>query len=135
MAKSTYRLSDGERISKETRDKRIREAKIRKAMQIDNPMFCESLGRNLLESDIKEGNSKIDYSHTISVRDCCNMGKSELCYATENLVQESRKWHDIYSGAPIEEKIKSKVFLQRLEYIKKHNPESSLIIAYEMLPK
>lgn len=88
---NTYRTSDGTRVTKKEIDRRIHQAK---QWKLDDQMsefgfhFCEECGRN---DDLP-----LDCSHTISVKECQESGRSEMAWSLDNIRILGRKCHAIH---------------------------------------
>jgi hypothetical protein len=95
MAKSkpsgnTYRMSNGERISKKEINRRVTAAKKVKRQQIIDEfdhLVCEECFRNDCEP--------VDISHNLSVDWCQKNGCAELAWDTDNMKGRGRKCHQI----------------------------------------
>lgn len=83
-----YRMSNGQKVSKSTIDRKVREAKQKKLYDFldeHNYYFCEDCNR----SDVYP----IDCSHDISVDQCQKTGHSELAWDIDNITLRCRKCH------------------------------------------
>lgn len=86
----SYKTSSGERIDKKEIDKRVRKAKEQKIGEfIDEHgyIFCEECGINAHQG------IPIDCSHTISVKECQESGRTELAWDINNIRMLCRKCH------------------------------------------
>lgn len=82
------RTSTGERISRTTFDRRIRDAKMKKMAKViekEGYLCCEDCKRNTCQP--------VDCSHDISVDKCIKMGRPELAYDVNNLTIRGRECH------------------------------------------
>ena len=76
---NTYETSSGKRLSKSVIDKRVKKAKenyINDFRDKHGYLFCERT---------KRVDCVLDCSHIISVKECQNMGRSELAYSLDNI--------------------------------------------------
>ena len=93
---NTYRLSNGDRISKSVIDQRVRKAKEQRLKdQVDQYgyNFCERTGLNA-------SSTTLDCSHIVSVKYCQDIGYSELAYNVVNIEILSRKAHEDIEAWP-----------------------------------
>ena len=84
-----YRTSTGERVSKATIDRKIRQAKFEKLqeqMVAFGYNFCEDCKRN-------ETDTYLDCSHNISVDQCQKSGRAELAWDVQNITILCRDCH------------------------------------------
>lgn len=92
-----YKTSTGERISKATIDRRVREAKARVLEQQK-----EQYGYNFCEDCFKNGsNTRLDCSHDISVDECQKTGRAELAWDIYNITVRCRDCHQKKDGLKI----------------------------------
>lgn len=82
---NTYPCSDGSRITQKELDMRIRASKARKGKKRE----CSAYGADYSLDD----HGVLDWSHTIGVDRCKEIGKSELAYDVKNMVCECRFAH------------------------------------------
>ena len=85
---NTYYQSNGEPISKGKIDRNVRKAKQLKEdemMKEHGFLFCEDCGRS---------DSRPDRSHTISVKEAQESGRSELAWELDNIKMRCRTCHD-----------------------------------------
>ena len=90
---NTYECSDGTRVLKSTIDSRVKKAKAKKLdnMNLDQGFIaCEECGINA------SSGVYLDCSHTISVKECQESGRSELAYNVDNLRVLCRRCHGIH---------------------------------------
>lgn len=86
-----YFTSTGERVSKSTIDRRIREAKQRKINQMIEDygyIFCEDCQQNDCVP--------VDCSHNISVDECQKTRRTELAWDISNITMRCRICHKKY---------------------------------------
>ena len=85
-----FRCSDGQKVTKATIDRRIREAKAKKLQE----QFDE-FGYNFCEDCEKNSNcgEPLDCSHEISVNDCQNNGCAEEAWSLINIKIRCRTCH------------------------------------------
>jgi len=86
-----YFTSTGERVSKSTIDRRIREAKQRKINQMIEDygyIFCEDCHQNDCVP--------VDCSHNISVDECQKTRRTELAWDISNIIMRCRICHKKY---------------------------------------
>ncbi|HET8885585.1 MAG TPA: hypothetical protein VFM70_04440 [Salinimicrobium sp.] len=91
---NTYKCSDGTRVTQAQVDRRIKQAKAKKlqqAIEEKGYIACEECHRN----DCKP----VDCSHTISVKEAKETGRTELCWDYENNIKlRGRPCHAKYDG-------------------------------------
>lgn len=83
-----YKISTGERVSKQYIDQKVREAKakvLQNMLDEHGYIFCSECKRN----DCKP----VDCSHVISVDKCQKSGRAELAWSVENIKPLGRKCH------------------------------------------
>ena len=84
----TYRCSNGERITQQQLDRRIKKAKAKKMqlfLEKNGYLYCEECKRNDCQP--------VDNSHDISVKECKESGRAELAYDVDNITLRGRKCH------------------------------------------
>lgn len=85
-----FTTSTGERVSKATIDRRVRQAKQQKLEQQREEHgynFCEDCGRS--------GGTYLDCSHEISVDECQKTGRAELAWDVDYIKIRCRRCHQI----------------------------------------
>lgn len=98
---NSYKISTGERVTKITIDRRVREAKKEKLAQQVNQFgynFCTQCKAN---TDVP-----IDCAHVVSVDQCQRTGRSELAWDLENIRILGRSCHKKYDGLDLQFKTK-----------------------------
>lgn len=88
----TYKTSDGERVSKATIDKKVREAKekvIASQLEEHGYNYCVVCGKS---------GARLDCSHVIGVYDCEKRGMVELAWSPENIEILCRECHQKRDG-------------------------------------
>ena len=98
---NNFKTSLGETITKGKIDRNVTYAKKLKLKQFINDngyKFCQDCGRN-------ESGTIIDCSHTISVNECQNSGRSELAWDIKNLRLLCRNCHNKLDSKPSHERI------------------------------
>ena len=96
---NTFKTSLGETITKGKIDRNVRKAKDIKLRQFSNDhgfYYCE-------ECATSQG--RIDCSHTISVSECQNSGRSELAWDITNIKLRCRDCHNKLDSKPSHERI------------------------------
>jgi hypothetical protein len=90
---TTYRLSNGQRLSKKRIDQLIRKAK---AEKLANQL--EAIGYNVCEDCYKNDCVPIDCSHNISVDQCQKDPETplELAWDLDNITIRGRRCHKIW---------------------------------------
>ena len=84
----TYRCSDGTRVSQAQIDRRVKTAKAQKLQQ-----FLDKYGYFFCEDCKSNDDKPIDCSHTISVLEAKNTGRTELAWDVENIKLRGRDCH------------------------------------------
>ncbi len=87
---NSYRCSDGSRLKQSVIERLITKAKaqkVREQFEEHQYNFCEQCG-------VSSG-TYIDCSHDISVKECKESGRTELCFDVENITILCRKHHQI----------------------------------------
>lgn len=112
---NTYECSDGTRITQKELDMRIRSAKIRKGKKLK----CTALGDDY---DF-DTHGPLDWSHTISVERCKELGKSELSYDLNNMVCECRASHMDWESYKSGDFQMAMNVIGRMRYLKERDPE------------
>lgn len=97
MSQNKFSTSTGERVTKSVIDKRVHEAKALKIEQMLDEhgyIFCEEEDEdgNVCGKNTSAGDP-IDCSHTISVKECQESGRSELAWAVSNIKMRCRTCH------------------------------------------
>ena len=77
---NSYRLSNGDRITKSQIDARVKKAK---AIVLDNQM--KDYGFNFCEVCQRSSGVRLSCSHIVSTKTCQEIGNSELAYDVENV--------------------------------------------------
>lgn len=85
---NSYNLSNGERIKKTVIDSRVKKAK---EQVLDNQLI--EFGYNFCVNCKRSTGVYLDCSHIVSVKDCQEMGKSELAYDVNNIEVLCRNCH------------------------------------------
>jgi len=85
---NTYSTSTGERVSKSTIDRRVREAK---EQNLYNQML--EFGYNFCENCHRSSGVRLDNSHIVSVDDCQKQGCCEKAYDVDNIQVLCRGCH------------------------------------------
>lgn len=93
---NTYQLSNGERIKKTVIDARVKKAK---AQVLENQLL--EYGYNFCVNCKRSTGVYLDCSHIVSVKDCQEMGKSELAYDVDNIEVLCRFHHQIKDNLDI----------------------------------
>lgn len=91
-----YYTSDGERISQDTIDRRIRNAKrvkLEQQRRVDGYNFCEDCGRS--------GGTYLDCSHDKPVSKCKDDREAERAYDLDNITIRCRSCHEKYDKLSI----------------------------------
>ena len=88
-----YKMSNGEKISKDARDRKISEAK-----RIKLTEFFEDNGYVVCEDCQRNDCLPIDCSHNISVKEACETGRTELCWDINNITLRERECHKKKDG-------------------------------------
>lgn len=122
---STYRCSNGERVTQVEIDKRYKE--ICDQIDLERERYCEATGRTDLP---------LSHSHTISRKRCKELGKTELVWNKDNLFLESMgssdSGHVIWEHGDLDSKKKLFNFERKLAYIKIHDQEAYQKIINEL---
>lgn len=90
---TTYKMSNGDRIEKSVIDHRVREAKkekLRLFLIEHDYYFCEEIGCK------SPNQGPFDCSHDISVKECQEVGHSELAWDVKSITLRCRKCHNIH---------------------------------------
>lgn len=116
-----FRCSDGEMVSQVTiqANKKL----VYQIIDQDRDPVCQGSGRC---------DFPLSHSHTISERRCKEIGKTELVWDEDNIELEGYEppcsnpiaAHNIWEVGQIERKVMLLNFDRKLEYIKKHDPET-----------
>jgi len=85
----TFRMSNGERVSKAIIDRRVREAKNVKLVR-----QREQHGYNFCQDCHRNDCVPLDCSHDISVKECQETGRAELAWDIENITIRGRDCHN-----------------------------------------
>lgn len=113
---NTYLCSDGNRVTQDYINKKLKQARQRKGKKEGCAAFGDKYSLDL--------HGPIDNDHTISVDRCKEIGKTELIWALENMEHSSRVAHMAW------ESYKSGDFsfhlnvIKRMQYVKLHDPET-----------
>lgn len=81
-------FSDGTKVSRQTLESRIRKAKenFKWSYGVSFP-FCQCCGKNA------NAGKRLSVSHIISVKECIELGKSEMAYNEDNFQLECNECH------------------------------------------
>lgn len=97
-----YKTSSGEWITKAQIDRNTRDAKtqlIANQYQEHGYNFCITcLGKPIPESANDMECRILDCAHIISVKECQEIGRAELCWDLNNMIIECRYHHKIRDG-------------------------------------
>jgi len=87
------------------------------------------------------GDKPLSHSHTISQKQCKNLGKTELIWDKDNIEIEcfgsNKHCHEKWERGGILERMKMMNFKKKIAYLKKHDPQKhiSLQLAVESITK
>lgn len=84
----TYKCSNGERITQQQLDRRIKKAKAKKLQ-----LFLDKYGYLFCEECNNNNCKPIDCSHDVPVNECKNSGRTELAYDVDNITLRGRECH------------------------------------------
>lgn len=85
---NTYQTSSGKRFTQPQIEAKIRKAK---AIVLQNQL--DTMGYNVCVACLRNDCKPIDCSHTISVKEAKETGRTELCWDIENIVPLGRGCH------------------------------------------
>ncbi len=120
-SRESHRCSDGTMVSQRTVKANLKLTY--EIIDAEREPICQGTGR----SDLP-----LSHSHTISERRCKEIGKAELCWDEDNIELESFHApsstpygaHNIWETGSINQKLMLINFDRKLEYIKRHDPET-----------
>lgn len=88
-----YKTSDGQRVSKQYIDSKVRQAKEQKLN-----LQLEEFGYNFCMECLRNDCLPLDCSHIISVDECQKTGRSELAWDLDNIRIIGRRHHQVHDG-------------------------------------